>query len=123
MATTTNDDKWEFDHEDPRISVVADALIDNHAVWLDQTDDEVAIDPDEAARIALLALDNYDRLNPEHCQWPCHADEQSSIVRYLNTYWKVNGLPVALLDDIVGVIEYKAGDLSASLVIEPETGQ
>lgn len=111
MATNEADDV----HVDPRIEAVSEALMDQHLAWLHQSNDEVLVDAEEAARIAIVAIDNYVQFDPEYCRWACHADEQGSTVRLLNDFWKANDLPVELLDQIVRLVEVVPADLEGML--------
>lgn len=107
MATDDMDDV----HVDPRIEAVSEALMDAHASWLHQSDDEVTVDAEEAARISIVAIDNYVQFDPEYCRWACHADEQGSTVRLLNDFWKAHDLPVALLEPLVALVQTTPVDL------------
>ena len=107
MATDDGDDV----HVDPRIEAVSEALMDAHAAWLHQSDDEVTVDAEEAARISIVAIDNYVQFDPEYCRWACHADEQSSTVRLLNDFWKAHDLPVGLLEPLVALVQTTPIDL------------
>lgn len=112
MATN---DEADTPHVDPRIEAVSEAMMDNHLAWLHQSEDEVLVDAEEAARIAIVAIDNYEQFDPEYCRWACHADEQGSVVRLLNDFWKANDLPVELLDQIVRLVEVVPADLEGML--------
>lgn len=107
MATDDMDDV----HVDPRIEAVSEALMDAHASWLHQSDDEVTVDAEEAARISIVAIDNYVQFDPEYCRWACHVDEQGSTVRLLNDFWKAHDLPVALLETLVALVQTTPVDL------------
>ena len=107
MATDNMDDI----HVDPRIEAVSAALMDAHASWLHQSDDEVTVDAEEAARISIVAIDNYVQFDPEYCRWACHAYEQGSTVRLLNDFWKAHGLSVALLGQLVALVQVTPLDL------------
>lgn len=115
MATNEAD---STPHVDPRIEAVSESLMDHHAAWLYQSDDEVLVNAEEAARIAIVAIDNYEQFDPEYCRWACHADEQSSVVRLLNDYWKSMELPVELLEQLVALVETVPADLEDMMVEE-----
>lgn len=122
MATTgdsnaARDGAGSEPHIDPRIEAVSEALMDHHLEWLDQSDDEVLVNAEEAARIAIVAIDNYEQFDPEYCRWACHADEQNSVVRLLNEYWRSMELPVELLEQLVALVESTPLDL-ADMIVE-----
>ena len=119
MATNEADDV----HVDPRIEAVSEALMDAHMAWLHQSDDEVTVDAEEAARISIVAIDNYVQFDPEYCRWACHADEQGSTVRLLNDFWKAHELPVALLEQLVALVQVTPADLIDTLMEDDEDSE
>ena len=119
MATEDEKD----DHIDPRIEAVSEALMDDHLAWLHQSEDEVLVNSEEAARIAIVAIDNYVQFDPEYCRWACHADEQGSTVRLLNEFWKAYELPVELLEQLVAIVETRPLDLDDMIAEESDSNR
>ena len=119
MATEDEKD----DHIDPRIEAVSEALMDDHLAWLHQSEDEVLVNSEEAARIAIVAIDNYVQFDPEYCRWACHADEQGNTVRLLNEFWKAYELPVELLEQLVAIVETRPLDLDDMIAEESDSNR